>query len=229
MPLGRLKLFNMSKNCGFELPKDFNSKDYDNINDLVHKIEKPHQPLNEKWRQYSSGWRAISYRFKSTVYHDEMFRKVINDNAFEGKYLQERELFNFFVNGFSTIETFTYTLYYIGSFLKPNIFSNKPRDVTPDVTKNKYVKAYPDCDLTQYLDKLVTSLEFKEWKTIRNSLAHRIVPSRIVHISTRKTLRQPDIWKLKELNINEDLTLGRRKWLAQMLNNGFKETVKFLI
>lgn len=97
-------------NNGIEMPEDFSCENYDEIFKIVHGLIKPSEPLPNVWIEFSSGWNAISFRYKAMCHHDEQFRNTLGDRGHEGRYIQERELFNFFVNSLSVLETFCYSI-----------------------------------------------------------------------------------------------------------------------
>lgn len=213
---------------GIEMPEEFNCKIYNEVFITVHSLFNPQEPLPQTWIGFSSGWNAISFRYKSMSYHDEMFRRYLNEGGFEGRYLEERELFNFFVNGLSSLETFFYAIYNLGKFIDAGIFNDSVRQINPERTLQKFQLKFPDFSIEKFLSGLLDDGNYKELKEVRNALAHRIIPGRIIYASIGKEVNPPDNWKLKGLTIDEGLTYNRRRWLSQILSQAFEETLEFL-
>jgi hypothetical protein len=62
----------------------------------------------------------------------------------------------------------------------------------------------------------LTSNEHKELKKIRNTLIHRTMPSRTIHLSTERAI--PDIWMIRNIPTDEQLTASRRIWCSKVVS-----------
>jgi hypothetical protein len=207
------------------MPQDF---DVDSYN-AVHKCLRSKITLNnDVWGYYAGGWNAIMYRFLTVDESDKKFTGSINKSGGTPvpceRYIQERELFSFFVNGLATIESFCFAIYAIGSLVEPSAFSmsteRKRRNINPENTVRKFKKRYPNEQVTKELQKLVESDEFECWKEIRNVLAHRLSPGREVSVNLSfggGNFQKSVTWN-KVISIDENTTKIRRQWLANTLN-----------
>jgi len=166
----------------------------------------------EKWSEYMAAWNAVAYRFQAMAEHDENFRTSLSTKGFDDRYVQERELFGFFVTGLSAIEAFGYGLHFLLSIACPANFpiANK-RAINIALTKKCLLATKPGEPLTLCVCSLLADQKYKDWKEIRDILAHRGAPGRIISLGGRP---QGDIWKLKDIPISLELTRGNRSWLA---------------
>lgn len=211
------------------MPKDFAVEPYCAIRSLINTKINSHP---DSWTQFAGSWNAVAIRFLSCVEHDvkftESIKKAGNSPPHPERYFQERELFGFFVTGLSTIESFCYGLYAIGSILKPLDFPfQKPKDmknVTPEDTFERFKNKYKGEKITLALNQLIDSSEYKEWKEIRNILAHRIAPGRSFHHGGSH--HGETLW-IKGIQIDNNTTVSRRKWLAKTFSNILQEAKDF--
>jgi hypothetical protein len=179
----------------------------------------------EKWDEYMAAWNAVAYRFHAMAEHDENFRTSLSTKGFDDRYVQERELFGFFVTGLSAIEAFGYGLHFLLSIAYPANFPvDKRRDITIPLTTRCLQATKPDEPLTSCLHSLLDNQKFKDWKEIRDILAHRGAPGRIISLGSP----EGDIWKLKNIQISLDLTRGNRSWLAGNLGELFDKAWLFV-
>jgi hypothetical protein len=144
-------------------------------------------------------------------------------------YNQERELFGFFVTGWSAIESLCYALFAIGAMIDrkrfPILTQKDMRTIEPGKTTSKYYSAFNKTLLTESLRKTTTSQEYKDWKEIRNVLLHRITPSRNIAIRMEVSDNPPTIESVyskgvswwQEIPLDEATTAERRSWLAKTL------------
>lgn len=206
---------------GISMPADFPARDHEAIHEHCKPKMTPNPPLATHWSEYSAAWNAIAYRFRAVADHDEEFKAAITRQEHSDRYRQERELFNFFVSGLSTIETFAYGLYFLASATRPIEFPiNKPRSITLTATARQFANTFPTCAITSRLAAVEKDSAFEEWRDIRNILAHRCSPGRILHLSVGGPPTNPnanDIWRLNNISLNSDTTGLRRQWLSQTL------------
>jgi len=207
---------------GIIMPQDFPQTKYE----AIHQHCQPKIEANpdEKWDEYMFAWNAVAYRFSALAEHDEKFRSAFSGTGAKDRYIQERELFGFFVTGLSTIEAFSYGLYFLLSVEHPDSFPvDNRRAITVKKTTGCLRAALPDEPLTPRLEDLLIDQTFISWEEIRNVLAHRGAPGRNISLGSSE-----DTWKLEDIPINPDLTKSRREWLAGLLNELFDKTYLFV-
>lgn len=210
---------------GLTLPEDFPNIAYESIrNRVAPKIANPSDQLD----QFLGAWNAVLYRFMSCAEHDvsfsECIKKVGNAPPRIERYIQERELFNFFMNGLATIESLYYALCVLGSLLNAKNFPlDVARNINPKKTASQFQMAFPSENLTAILNRTAASSDLQEWKNIRNTLAHRTAPGRLVDIGPRGEA----LWKLNGMPVNGDATSLRRKWLANAVSEIMCEAETF--
>lgn len=112
----------------------------------------------------------------------------------------------------------------------------KQEEVTPGKTRDTFAKEYGNAEpLVIAFNSVLSGPAWKEWKKIRNVLAHRAVPPRIlqVGVSFGGTPRpETDFFRqesrLKELGpLNEDTTRTRLEWLEGRLERLIKAAESF--
>jgi len=215
---------------GITLPVDFPRLPYEAIHEYCQPKMKPNPPLPMNWEQYAAAWNAIAYRFLAVTDHDQAFASAITKHSNFDRYLQERELFNFFVAGLSTIETFLYGIYFLASIASPSDFPvSDPRSITLKTTSQKFTNTFPNEAITSRLEALTKNSDFVEWCDVRNILAHRCAPGRIIHRVLSPATNPPnDIWKLYNIPLSSDTTGLKRKWLSQTLTELLDDALIFV-
>ena len=181
---------------GIVMPKDFEATAYESVHARINANQNTE---SDTWQQYAGAWNAVAYRFLSVTESDKMFTKSIKRYGDAPKqperYYQERELFSFFVNGLATIESLCYGLFAIGSMLNPQEFpTNTAKDlrlISPERTAGQFAKAFQGEGITFALQHLIATQEFRDWKEIRNVLAHRTSPGRLIYGLWGSLLRLP--------------------------------------
>jgi len=140
--------------------------------------------------------------------------------------VQERELFDFFVNGLSVIESCLFGLYAIGSVLDRANFKLTNQKEVASITRKKVIDAFqlvfPEETLTSVMNKTIESEEFRAWKDIRNVLAHQSTPGRVFYMPGALTL-----WKLNNIPIDSNIAVSNRQWLAKAISEILWEADSF--
>jgi hypothetical protein len=214
---------------GLIMPVDFPVKSYEEIQSYVVD-RKDSDP--ELFLQYAGAFNAIAYRFYTCTEHDRIFTESVKRHGSmpppQARYIQEKELFGFFVTGLSTIESFCYGLFAIGAMTREREnFSFKTdkdkRRIDPEITGKTFKQTFPREAITASLNKLLSDNSYNELKDIRNTLAHRTSPGRTMYSGSRndKTLG------VKDIQIDETTTAVRRKWLAITINLLLNEASDF--
>lgn len=198
--------------------------------------------------QFLGGWNAVAYRFRATADHDEAFisaikkaadERVANDNAlaFENKYMQERELFGFFVTGFSVLESIAYSMFAVCSIVNVQVFpmqtAQDMRQVSLPETSKRLVANYPNENISSEFQLCLSSMEFQQWKNIRNTLAHRTSPPRLyrqtvsIAAPTTGVTSWAAEWPDFGVSLDTNTTATRRRWLAKTTSELLKAANQF--
>jgi hypothetical protein len=134
---------------------------------------------------------------------------------------QDRELFGFFVTGLSAIESTCYGLFAIGSILDRNNFSFETekhrRNANTASTVKQFAETFCNYSVTIALQAITRQQEYKDWKKVRNNLAHRINPGRKVYVVVGGT--QTAEWVLQGIPMDNTAAASRREWLANSLHD----------
>ncbi|MBL8165525.1 MAG: hypothetical protein JNJ61_26315 [Anaerolineae bacterium] len=219
-----------SKTIGISLPDDFDVDLYDEIN---QKMSSPKFVGNPAWSHFVAAWRAIGYRYRALSDHDALFGEyIVKTDTFESRYVQERELFSFFVTASATLDSYSYALFALGSMLDPNNFpimtDKDQRRIRPDTAKAGFLHHFPGERISIEFQKLVESNVFSEISTVRNMLAHRVSTTRIISLSNKQLPPQPHEWKMHPgFILDANATHSRRLWIADWLNKLLEATDQF--
>jgi hypothetical protein len=198
------------------MPHDFPLQPY---SDLYRAVVGQLVSNTEERRMFTWGFRGVARRFRSCCEADEEFRKAYyawrNTKSAEDLYREDKALFHFFSDGLSAIETLFFALYIVGWVVKPEHFpTGSEKQIEPKFTSGKFTSHFPDEPLSLALKNAVSSSEYREWKNLRNPLAHRYAPGKSVTID----LGQGSAWhSFLGLELDEQFTSRRRKWLANNL------------
>lgn len=208
------------------MPDDFPVTPYENITESIHLAREadkhPESWHPEAWREFASAWNAVAFRFCSCAEHDVAFTEAMKRPEKFSKsheiYIQERELFGFFVSGLSVIDSTCYALFAVGSMLDVQTFpiatSDDKKKITSEMTADKFGSAFKSERISSVLRQLIDSKDYQEWKTIRNIISHRSAPPRTIFIGGEH--HGEVVWGLN-IQLDEHTTNSRRKWLADTL------------
>lgn len=202
------------------MPSDFPSEPYDEVSRRVGSFS-THTPATLS--HFAGAWNAVAYRYSACADYDVAFTDSIRCYGDapppQERNLQERCLFGFFVSGLAALESIYYGLFAVGALLNPAHFplstDNEMRAVNPRSTADHYFRVFPSEGITNVLLQLEQSQEFKDWREIRNILAHRTAPGRIIHASTTG-IDSPALWRTG-IPLDTNTTTSRRTWLAAKL------------
>lgn len=201
---------------GFTLPSDFPSAEYE----AVHaRIKEKRDKYAIPWDQYAGGWNAVAYRFLSCAEHDEAFTASVrgygSSPSQPHRFVQEKELFGFFVTGQAALESFCYAIHAIAAMVQPASFPmGNLRELTPENTGARLRSAFVGEPLQTKVSQLTSDPDFKHWKDIRNILAHCTAPGRLFSVGS-----EDDTTKWLGIAIDVSTTVDRRKWLAARLRD----------
>lgn len=186
-------------------------------------------------KQFRGGWRSLVYRYLACIKHSDDYIKIFKKDRISPshflRYEQERELFNFFTNGLSAIETLGYMFYMICSIDNSNDFKVTTKEdlkhIVLNDTVSKLKKFHSVENITKELGKLINSQEYKNWVEVRNVLMHRETPGRKIMLSSKRSkIEQSDLW-FEVIEINKETTACRLKWLELNLFNLIELTYDF--
>jgi len=214
---------------GIRMPQEFPTKPYDAVYSRLVNKKDSH---SDSFREFVSAWNTVAYRFLSCDEHDQAFSESVKRFGKTPppleRYVQERELYGFFVTGFSVIESFCHGMFAIGSILKPEKFPfvtpDDKRKVSPEVTADKFGKVFSGESITTALHSMRRSQDFRDWKNMRNILSHRSTPGR--HGFFGGDRNGEVIWGEKT-PIDESTTASRFRWLVDTLDDLLEAADKF--
>jgi hypothetical protein len=215
------------------LPDDFAYASYEAVASRMAHLHESHQP---QWSEYVTAWTGVPNRFRACAEHDEAFSRSIQANDAPPqpeRYHQERDLFGFFINGLSAIESTCYGLYAIASMLDDVYFPIKKaknrRAISPENTANRFRTTFPNDGISRALNRMVNSQEFEDWKELRNILAHRGSPGRNIHVTVGAGASHGDALWINGIPLDASTTPTRRTWLADTLWTLFQEADSFTL
>jgi len=226
-----------SKQSEFIVPKKFPSCVYSKISSIMYT---QNQKYPQSVSEFSYAWMAVKYRFCSCFESNKNFTKSVKKFGdgpppFE-RYIQEKELFHFFINGYSTLDCFGYALYMVASIIKPASFPVEPPKLKHIYFLNTCEKfnsienSFQNDRIKDELNLVKDSETFEDWKTIRHALIHRISPGRTFH-QTVGSIRQrgKTTWNIdnKTFDIDECFTSSRLSWLEDSLINLLDAVLNF--
>jgi hypothetical protein len=218
----------MSTHLGMKMPSDFPTEKFDHISIQVNKL---YSRNPDEVREMMRAWKGVAHRFLTLSDYDEEYTKLMKNTGVnlstEDQYLQDKYLYCFFVNGLSTVETLIYALFALGAFVMPNEFSlANQQNIKPPTTKQKYNRFFSQESISNLLNNLLSSTEYKELKDVRNYIAHRKAASRVIYMSPPENNTPPDKWK--NIPLNENTTQFRRTWMSQQLSLFMDGIIEFL-
>lgn len=201
-----------------DLPQNFPKDKYEKI---YIKVLQYKDNFKIQYQQFTSGWKSLVYRYFACAKHSDDYIKIIKKDRVSPshflRYEQERELFNFFTNGLSAVETHGYMIYMICSIYNHNDFKViTKKDLKNIVLSNtvlKLKKFYSVENITKELEILINSREYEDWVEVRNVLMHRGTPGRKIMLGTGKAEKErSDLW-FKKIAIDTQTTVCRLNWL----------------
>ncbi len=207
-----------------------------------------------EYDHFYSAWTAIAFRLRACTDHDRVYTEVFDqthgaaDNI--DLYQEDDALFGFFVKGFSALESFYYSLYALGALIftpaqqpsvpPPSQFlllhpteQKKLRAITPTSTYKAFKTLFPGLPLTDLLGHILEDAVYKEWKDIRNLLAHRVATAgrsieyRGLHPFQGRGIPVAVTQWASDLSLTTTTTAYRYDWLKETINRGLEETVTF--
>jgi hypothetical protein len=177
------------------------------------------------------GFQGVAYRFRAGSDYGVKFESLFGAPGgaappVDEVYRQERALFGFFVSGLAFFESFSFALHALGAHYKPSKFGLSPgqlQAIDPGSVADTLQRVWPNAPISDVMGALVQDDTFRVWKTIRNMLAHRAIPPRIIYVGGEAGVRAA--WRLVKhhfLDRDEPLELVtqlRRPWLEQRVRD----------
>jgi hypothetical protein len=205
----------IASTVGIRMPADFALEPYE----VIHRQMTAHL-ARTPWLEWAGAWNAIAYRFVSMADHDAAFRRLIARSDAPPppeRYRQERELFGFFVNGLAVVESVSYGAFAMASIHDPTGFPmttpGQKKAVTPTLTADRFRKSTLGTEFSAKISGLINSTEFREWSDVRNVVAHRVSPARVIWRGGEKSGQAH--WM--DIPLNDATTTTRRQWLSTEL------------
>ncbi len=172
-----------SRSAGLDLPREFPVQPYDELQTLVMDRLSASPALQ---REFNGAWNAVAYRFLAAAELDISLSRSIKKfgatSEVAERYRQERDLFAFFGNACSVMDSLAYALYALNADRHPAEFPLTTRDDRQNVgffpTKDLYSTYFPDQPITQGLVSVASSPEFEEMRRLRTVLVSRASDSR---------------------------------------------------
>jgi hypothetical protein len=213
-----------SKSAGLDLPREFPVKAYDELQTLVMDRLAASPALQ---REFNGAWNAVAYRFLAAAELDMSLSRSIKKFGatpeVAERYRQERDLFAFFGNACSVLDSLAYALYALNADRHPNEFPLTTRDDRQNVgffpTKDLYRTWFPDQAITRQLVLVASSEEYNEIRRLRSVLVSRSSDSRNVHEGGESgSSHDADDAHLDDgTELKPDLTARSRAWVAETL------------
>lgn len=214
-------------------PEDFPSREFDELRRSLSNVHPPPTGLLFSGEWYGAS-EALVHRFCALAEHDEDFTESVRIHGASpsnpNRYIQQRELFEFFENGHAVLEAFHFNAFMLGAAATPERFAlsseQDRRKVTPLLTRNYFREIFPDSPLTSQLWMLADDPQHDEWRKIRSVLAHRLSPGMVISLpltlpdGTETPVSPPEWNSLPpgiQLIIDDQATAPRRAWLAKTL------------
>lgn len=209
--------------CNGLIPHDdFPSEPYEAI----------HTKVVGKWsgaasyRQFSSAWNALAYRFQGAIDAGAKFQKSLKDFGAHPephqRYQQEEALFNFFSNGFAAFEAMFYGLFAVGSLIDTDAFPLATRKdqqrVSPSHTNETFKRAFPNDVLLDAFAFLFGDPAYQRWRDMRNVLTHRAAPGRRMYVGIGSNDAPPVEWKLNDLPLDSTLVPAHQRELVRLIS-----------
>ena len=212
-------------------PYEFDTEDYSFvISGLVKlKIEPP------LYSEIVSGCYAAALRFLRCADASSTFSKSIVEKGdappFPERAIQDQSLFDFFINGLSSIESFSYALYGLAAALDRtgtlSMDEKRIRLITPATVQKTYSRLYPGEPITKELKEVVSSATLLEWKRIRDIVIHRNMPPRNIYAFVGTVESKPSELSIG-LSLDSNTTVSRLAWLRNSLNAMLSATADFV-
>ncbi len=218
---------NALSTTGVMMPAGFDVRSYNAVHE---RVEPKRAAFPDACEQFGGAWNAVGYRCKAADEHSRAFTNSIRRYGDSPpplqRYEQERDIFNFFVTGLATIESFFYAMYAVGAILDAAAFpmgSGDLRGINPRSVVPRFVGRFPGDAFTVAVQAPLAAAEYGEWRDVRNILAHRTALGRTfsMHLSVgQPPVKGPTGWTGSPgFDFTDQATSSRLAWLSIALNS----------
>jgi hypothetical protein len=210
------------------MPAGFPAAPFDAVYEIVQSLTPKHAELR---LNFVGAWLALGYRYRAMAEYGEEFTKLfVADGpgpSMEKRYLQERALFGFFGNGFTTFEALFFGLFAIGAMVAPADLplatAADQQSVSPNSTVAAYKRVFRADPFVTALEALTSDVAFKNLREVRNVLTHRVVPARQFYIGSLP----PAEWKIVNIALDATTTTTREAEVSRLLMTALSATELF--
>ena len=202
---------------------DFPAEQYDAV----------HHTVTERWSEhsrydhYAGSWNALAYRYHDAVEAGLRFNQSILEHGptpqSQERHGQEKDLYGFFTNGLSAIESSFYAAFAIGSFISPESFpletAKDQQRISPTLTRDAYLRTFPGSTIIHTFDNLLADEAYRALREIRNILTHRTAPGRRMYVGLGEDDAPAVEWKLNNIVLDDHLVPNQQSELARMVSS----------
>jgi hypothetical protein len=218
---------------GLRMPTDFPTPDFEAVQSKLTTMERAQ---TEHYRHFAGSWNALSMRYMALVQYADTFSASVAAHGIgpcpKERYEQERLLFGFFSNGFSTFEAYFYGMFSIGAMLAPEHFpfasAADHQRVTASRTLDAYARAFASDPIISAFKALLSNPAYKEWREVRNVLTHRTAPGRTFFIGFDESDTPPTQWKLLNISLDHATMPSRRAQASVLITAAVKAAGAFV-
>lgn len=211
---------------GIEVPADFPLDLYERV--VAGAKEIISEASEDTAREFSYGFASVRDRFRGCAEAADNFSSLVEEHGDRPtqpyRYYQEREFFSFVMNGMACVESLHYGLFAFGASVDPSRFPFGNESDRSKVTLKKTRKCFKELPrrkaISDALEKLKTSQEFKDWDLWRRVLFHRGVRGRVIPVGGGLS-RYREFGECVGPTITKSLTRDLRRWLANTLRDVF--------
>jgi hypothetical protein len=176
--------------------------------------------------EFGRASNVTAWRFRACVEHKTTLCAswaAEGPHSFEALYFQERNLFEMFACGVSTIESVCYACYALLSFVEPSLPFDEPARrawTSPGKVVSLLGRTRPQSALTAALQEVIASREWRVWRRYRNAMSHRGSVPRIIRGLVGGSPPPPLIFQFAPtsstdaLEGNEEVLTHHLLWLA---------------
>lgn len=201
-----------SERFGLDFPDDFPLEAYERVNAAISDPDEERRK-RPAWSEWAAASNGLAYRYIAFAEHaDELIASLTASLAPPSpeRVKQEEWLFNFFVEGQSSLECTLYGAYFLASLVDPSGVAEEidPQRITTKYVRSVFAERFATEPINARLDAVLDSSKYKDWTTARNILAHRLAPGR--HHSTETkwlgSALHPRDFELRRIWLSESLT-----------------------
>lgn len=176
---------------------------------------------------YSGAWNAVAYRYEDAVEAGQRFNSSIVEFGASPPFLerqkQEKDLYSFYTNGISAIESACYAAFTIGAFISPSDFpmetARQQRRISPNHTHASYKQTFPGDKFLDVFEALFSNQSYLQWSDVRNILTHRTAPGRRMFVGIADDDAPAVEWKVDNISLDDKLVPRQQAQLASIVGD----------